>query len=237
MPELPRRKVGIVSCSGEELPEGTITRLATLKVLEALRPEDTVTICLPLFLAGGEADRAFARFHPTIAVDGCEKRCAARGTAMHSGAPAATLVVTDLLTPDHAPLGTARRLSDAGMHAIETVATEMAHQVDRILRPTRRRSDERDDPETSGAPESVVATCSCGSGIPVQTVVISGEEVTVVALPLILDQFRSEGRLPSERTSADLMEAVRIYNLIPPGEEGAWVQALAREYAAFCSEV
>ena len=61
MPSLPQRKVGIVACSGEELPEGTVTRLAALKVLEELRPYDTVTICLPLFLAGGEGDRAFAK--------------------------------------------------------------------------------------------------------------------------------------------------------------------------------
>ena len=30
MPSLPQRKVGIVACSGEELPEGTVTRLAAL---------------------------------------------------------------------------------------------------------------------------------------------------------------------------------------------------------------
>src|SRR5512136_1803129 len=79
MPELTKKKVGIIACSGEELAEGTVTRLAALKVLEQLRPADTVTICLPLFLAGGEGDRAFARFYPTLAIDGCEKRCAARG--------------------------------------------------------------------------------------------------------------------------------------------------------------
>ena len=27
MPDLPQRKVGIVACSGEELAEGTVTRL------------------------------------------------------------------------------------------------------------------------------------------------------------------------------------------------------------------
>ena len=84
MPSLPQRKVGIVACSGEELPEGTVTRLAALKVLEELRPAQTVTICLPLFLAGGEGDRAFAKFYPTIAVDGCDKRCAARATELYS---------------------------------------------------------------------------------------------------------------------------------------------------------
>ena len=78
MPEIRPKKVGIVACSGEEMAEGTVTRLAALRVLETLRPEETVTICLPLFLAGGEGDRAFARYYPTIAVDGCDLRCAAR---------------------------------------------------------------------------------------------------------------------------------------------------------------
>src|SRR5574338_885829 len=97
MVDLPKKKVGIVACSGEELPEGTVTRLAALRVLEQLRPADTVTICLPLFLAGGEGDRAFARFYPTIAVDGCELRCAARATEMYSGKPAASIIVTDVI--------------------------------------------------------------------------------------------------------------------------------------------
>ena len=59
MPELPKKKVGIVSCSGEEIAEGTVTRLAALRVLEQLRPGETVTICLPLFLAGGEGVPGF----------------------------------------------------------------------------------------------------------------------------------------------------------------------------------
>jgi uncharacterized metal-binding protein len=91
LPELPQKKVGIIACSGEELPEGTITRQAALKVLEQLRPGDTVTICLPLFLAGGEGDRTFAKFYPTIAIDGCEKRCAYHGTETYSSKPAGSI--------------------------------------------------------------------------------------------------------------------------------------------------
>src|SRR5512141_1722658 len=96
MSELLERKVGIVACSGEELAEGTVARLAALKVLNELRPRDTVTICLPLFLAGGPGDRAFARLHPTITVDGCDLRCAARGTERYSAKPAASLVVREI---------------------------------------------------------------------------------------------------------------------------------------------
>ncbi len=96
MPDLPRKKVGLISCSGEELPEGTVTRRAVRKVLETLRPDDTVTLCLPLFLAGGEGERAFARHYPTIAVDGCDKRCAALATEKYSAKPAASIVVTEI---------------------------------------------------------------------------------------------------------------------------------------------
>ena len=100
-----------------------MTRLAALKVLEQLRPADTVTICLPLFLAGGEGDRAFAKFYPTIAIDGCDKRCAARGTEMYSGKPAASIVVTELVAERGLgkPEGK-RHLNEAGQQAVEATA-------------------------------------------------------------------------------------------------------------------
>ena len=90
-------KVGIISCSGEAIPEGTISRLATRRVLELLRPNATVTLCLPLFLAGNEAERNFAKTHPTITIDGCEKQCAKWGTEEHSGPVSSALVVTGIL--------------------------------------------------------------------------------------------------------------------------------------------
>src|SRR5512136_1005151 len=97
MVDLPQKKVGIIACSGEELAEGTVTRLAALQVLEQLRAHDTVTICLPLFLAGGEGDRAFARFYPTIALDGCVQCWPARETELFAVKPTASIVVADLL--------------------------------------------------------------------------------------------------------------------------------------------
>src|SRR5512135_1324495 len=131
MVDLPQKKVGIVACSGEELAEGTVTRLAALKVLEQMRPKDTVTICLPLFLAGGEGDRAFARFYPTIAIDGCDRRCAAKATELYSGKPAAGIVVADLLR--ERAIGTARRLNEAGQQAVEWTAERAAQRVDELL--------------------------------------------------------------------------------------------------------
>jgi uncharacterized metal-binding protein len=134
MDSLPKLKVGIVSCSGEELPEGTVSRLAALRVLHELRPHETVTLCLPLFLAGGESERAFARVHPTITVDGCDLRCAARATAMYSAEPAASVVVNDLVAERGLgkPEGR-RRLNEAGRQAVDATATHVAALVDELL--------------------------------------------------------------------------------------------------------
>ncbi len=246
MPDLPKKKVGIVACSGEEMAEGTVTRLAALRVLEQLRPNETVTICLPLFLAGGEGDRAFARFYPTIAIDGCDKRCAARGTEMYSGKPAASIVVTDVIQANR--LGTARQLNPAGTQAVETIAEQVAQQVDELLGVTWDRQHGQAQPSNRSEPleepaqnevkgsELKIATCSCGSGIPIQKVRVDSQEVTFIALPLIFEQFHDAGKLPGDGTTAELMETVKVYNPIPDGQEAAYTQAVMREYAAFCQE-
>jgi len=237
MPELPKKKVGIVACSGEELPEGTVTRLAALKVLEELRPADTVTICLPLFLAGGEGDRAFARFYPTIAVDGCEERCAARATEMYSGSPATSFVVSDLLADNGwEPINGCRKLNDAGMQAVENTAELMAHTVDELLgKAWSRRTGAFIESEATPEPkEAIEATCACGSGIPVQEVLIEGQSVTLIALPVIFQQFREAGKFPSDDTAGELLEMVKIYNSIPEDADKIYSHTLLCEYSNFC---
>jgi len=137
MPDLAKKKVGLISCSGEELPEGTVTRRAVRKVLETLRPDETVTLCLPLFLAGGEGERSFARCYPTIAVDGCDKRCAARATEKYSAKPAASIVVTDVAKEcggGCTAIGTARRLNARGLALAEVLASKLADEVDLQLK-------------------------------------------------------------------------------------------------------
>lgn len=239
MVDLPQKKVGIVACSGEELAEGTVTRLAALKVLEDLRPGETVTICLPLFLAGGEGDRAFARFYPTIAVDGCELRCAARATETYSGKPAASLVVTEIAQAAGIPRAKGlRRLDDAGKQTVELTAERIAASVDELieLRWNRRTGQAVEQPELITIQEPVQATCSCGSGIPVTNLVIEGSPVTLVALPLIFENLHQQGKPPIEATQNELLDIVKIYNPIPVESESSYAKTLMDEYAAFCAQ-
>jgi hypothetical protein len=234
MPDLPERKAGIVACSGEELAEGTVARLAALKVLHELRPGNTVTICLPLFLAGGEGDRAFARFHPTITVDGCELRCAARGTEMYSGKPVASIVVNEVAAEQHLGRIEGRRcLNEAGKQAVDVTAQRLAELVDQFVgkRASGARVTESAEPQPGAAN---VGTCSCGSGVPLNKVLIAGGTVELLALPLIFQHFRERGRAP-EDAGEDLLRTVKIYNYVPPEAEANYREAILREYSAFCA--
>jgi uncharacterized metal-binding protein len=135
MGEVREKKVGIISCSGEECVEGTISRVATRLVLGKLRPDETVTICLPLFLAGGREEREFARDYPTITVDGCDKMCAKIATERYSGKPASSIVITDMLKDWHCPkLNSRRKLSDETLGVTSKVAERVAEEVDEVLR-------------------------------------------------------------------------------------------------------
>lgn len=235
MPELPKKKVGIVACSGEEMAQGTVTRLAALKVLETLRPSETVTICLPLFLAGGQGDRAFARFYPTIAIDGCDKRCAARATEMFSGKPAASIVVDEVLAENgaEAPQGR-RRLDAAGIHVVDLTADRVAAQVDELLgkRWSRTQGALVAESEAESVPTGAgEARCSCASAIPSQKLLVGGRVVKVLGLPLIFEQFKQDGRTPDAVTISEMLETVRVYN--PVDDEDGYRAALLAAYAVY----
>ena len=237
MPVLPTRKVGLISCSGEELPEGTVSRMATLSVLEELRPADTVTLCLPLFLAGDERERSFARFYPTIAVDGCDKRCAARATERYSAAPAASVVVTDFVMANGLPQPKCARTLDApGVEVAEALARFLAAEVDRLL--GGRAADRNRTGAVVDAPPAEAAAaapaCACGSGIPVGSVSVNGHAVELVALPAIFELMRARERVSGAAVGDELMELVRTYNRVAAEDEAGLRAAVLCEYAAFC---
>jgi uncharacterized metal-binding protein len=132
--EFKQVKVGIIPCNGEEISEGTLTRFACRKVLENLRPNDTVTICLPLFIAGDKGERNFAKAFPTITVDGCEKRCSQKSTERLSGRPKHAIVISELLK-EHGlePPQSRQALEEKDQAAVDLVAEEIARKVDEIL--------------------------------------------------------------------------------------------------------
>jgi len=126
--------VGVLSCSGEEEPEGTIARNAVRLVMEKYRPGITVSLCLPLYLAGDEGERKFAQAVPVIAVDGCEKACARLSTEKYSGEVRDAIDIRALLRE----WGVEEKLSrshpgELEWDLTERVAQEIVKKIDVLL--------------------------------------------------------------------------------------------------------
>jgi len=125
--------VGVVACSGEEIPEGTVSRAAVWKAFEKLMSPNIVTTCLPLFLAGQQQEREFVWTNPTITIEGCETRCAERAIRMFGGNPRATFVVTDIeketgLTPKSRVY-----FGENGEKLADVIAEKINSEVEKIL--------------------------------------------------------------------------------------------------------
>jgi len=124
-------KIGVVSCSGECCSLGTVSRIATRKVLEDLKPRETVTICLPLFLAGDAGERNFARKFPTVSVDGCQKLCAKKAIEKYSAKTASKINVEELLYKwKLEPPVSRRELTMKDMEVVARVAQEISRHID-----------------------------------------------------------------------------------------------------------
>ncbi len=126
-------KIGVVSCSGEACVEGTVSRIATRLVLERLGSERVVTLCLPLFLAGEKGERLFAQTFPTIAVDGCNKKCAKTAIEKYSGKTASSIVVEDILRSlSISKLSSRRELDKEGVNVALIIADQVREAVDNL---------------------------------------------------------------------------------------------------------
>jgi len=222
-------KVGIISCSGEEIAEGTVARQAVRRVLEALRPQQTVTLCLPLFLAGEEGERRFAREHPTITVDGCSKLCAKRGTEQYSGQVSASLVVGDILGDRAKGCHRSIRNADkADEEAVWLVAERIASEVDAL-------ASSEVAGEATDASANDGACCACGKPSQEGKLEVKGKPVIIAGLPMIFQHLQKKGLLPDGSCADALLETVRIYHAIDAREEADYRDALVAAYQAYCS--
>ena len=132
--------IGILSCSGEEFPGGTVSRIAVRKVLEEFLPENSTTICVPLFLAGDQQEGDFVKKFPCITVDGCDKRCAARSVKKLGKNPDAEFVVDTFFDQN-----TVKSIKEGPLHDLkwkdspicQQLAEAIAKKAAEILKPDK----------------------------------------------------------------------------------------------------
>ncbi|MFZ3373089.1 MAG: putative zinc-binding protein, partial [Desulfitobacteriaceae bacterium] len=130
----------VVSCCGEGCLGGMISRLATRKILDEVRPDATVTICLPLFLTGGVEERGFVEKIPTISVDGCSKACTKSATEKYRGKLSVAINVSDFIGKEVAEARalSTRNLTDEPNAMVEKVVSEITAKLDEVLKAYQR---------------------------------------------------------------------------------------------------
>jgi len=130
-------KIGLISCSGEGLSEGLISRVATRRILE--ERDDVVTICLPLFIAGGQEERDFARDNPCITVDGCSKMCAAKGVKMYGKVqPKSSIIISEIVEKDS-------HLKPKSKNKIEPEDEKLVHETMKAITKEIEKVQEKDE--------------------------------------------------------------------------------------------
>lgn len=128
------KKVGVTACTGINQIEGAIARMAIYKVLEELRPNQTVLICLPALAAEVEEDIEFVRDYPSIILDGCEKKCAEKVFKQFKSQIKGIFSVSDYQEKyPHLKPESIGEIGPDGEKLAQMIADDIAKKVDEVL--------------------------------------------------------------------------------------------------------
>lgn len=128
-------RIVVIPCSGIGKPLGSVSRQATYRVVEDLRPESTATTCLALIVAGDEKAVKLVKENPCIALDGCPRECARKNIELAGGRVATELKVMDIYKEDKSMKPeSVLQIGEGGERLADTIAERIARESDRILR-------------------------------------------------------------------------------------------------------
>ncbi|MFX1466770.1 MAG: putative zinc-binding protein [Promethearchaeota archaeon] len=133
------QKVGIISCTGISSDsrcskEGLIARQAMYKVLEDLRPDETLLVCLPALAAEVEEDVIFVRDSPTIIIEGCPDDCSTKVLGQFDTKHIFSTYTVRNFTKDIEFSESLIELSPEEEAIADQIAEKVAQDVDKILR-------------------------------------------------------------------------------------------------------
>ena len=130
MAEAQDGKVLVIPCSGVGKVHGLMAREVTYRVVDALEPGASNTLCLALLVKGDEEAVGAVRTRPCITIDGCPKLCSYKNVQLAGGTIAESVRVVDAFK-DHkgAQPGTATELAEEGWAITEEIAQQLAARV------------------------------------------------------------------------------------------------------------
>ena len=128
------KKVAIIACTGMGKALGTVARQVAYKVVDELRPEKTVLICIPSLTAGVGECKDLLQKYPSIILDGCVERCATKITVKNRGMIRAKVFLPQMIAKYGLKPKSRTDLGEDGEKLVVKVAEEVAGMVDQLSR-------------------------------------------------------------------------------------------------------
>lgn len=126
-------KVAIIACAGMDKALGSVAQACAFKIVEKLRPDKTVLICIPPLVADVRPYSELIKKNPVITIDGCAERCATK-IAVKSGAKIKGRVFIPQSAQKHnLKPNTASDIGPEGEKLAEMIAEETALLIDKTL--------------------------------------------------------------------------------------------------------
>ena len=126
-------KVAIISCAGMDKALGSVARACAFKVVERLRPNDTVLICIPPLIADVKPYSELIKEYPVILIDGCAERCATKIAAKNGAKIRGKVFIPQSIQKYGLKPNTASDIGPEGEELAEKIAEEIAVQIDKLL--------------------------------------------------------------------------------------------------------
>jgi glycine cleavage system H protein len=128
-----REKVAIIACAGMDKTLGSVTRVCAFKIIEKLRPNETVLICIPPLITDVKPFSELIKKNSVITIDGCAERCATKIAAKSGAKIRGRVFVPQSVQKYNLKPNTASDIGQEGEKLAEKIAEETALLVDKIL--------------------------------------------------------------------------------------------------------
>jgi uncharacterized metal-binding protein len=128
------KKVAIVACTGMGKALGTVARQVAYKVVDELRPEKTVLICIPSLTAGVGEYKDLLQKYPSIILDGCVERCATKIMSRNHGMMRAKVFLPQMIAKYELKPQSRADIGEEGEKLVAKIAEEVAALVDQLSR-------------------------------------------------------------------------------------------------------
>jgi uncharacterized metal-binding protein len=113
---------------------GTVARQVAYNVVDELRPEKTVLICIPSLTAGVGEYKDLLQKYPSIILDGCVERCATKIISKNHGIMRAKVFLPQMIAKYGLKPKSRADIGEEGEKLVAKIAEEVAALVDQLSR-------------------------------------------------------------------------------------------------------